>query len=176
MDKRVARTRKAIRRALIELAEEKPVDKITVKELCDLAEISKPAFYSHYGTLYDVIEEIEDESVQQMITRMAQLTRGDMYTEKFLRDFGEQVYENPLRGVLKKEASGGGLGRKFTAALGEQRKHMMLAPDQRQNALAIGFAFEGLLSFMQRIDYETYKRVVPDLAVVMRSCMTAFDE
>ncbi len=175
MDMRVVKTKKAIRRALIELAEEKSLDKITVKELCAQAEISKPAFYSHYGNLYEVVEEIESESVAQMCKRMAELSRGDMCTEEFLRDFGKQVYENPVRGVLRTEAENGSLGRKFTAALGEQRKHVMVDGSQRKNALAIGFAFEGLLSLMQRIDYETYKRITPDLAVVMRSTINAFD-
>lgn len=175
MDKRIVRTRKAIRRALIELAEEKSVEKITVKELCDKAEISKPAFYSHYGNLYDVIGEIENEVISQMLERLKESRRDDLFTEKFLRDFGEQVYKTPLRSVLRTEADNGSLGRKFTAALGEQRKHEMTLFDQRENALAIGFAFEGLLSLMQRVDYETYKRIIPDLSKVARAAVTAFD-
>ena len=175
MDKRIVKTRKAIRRALIELAEEKPIEKITVKELCDRAEISKPAFYSHYGNLYDVVEEIEDESISQMLERMLELNRDDMFGKEFLRDFGEQVYTNPLRNVLKSEAEKGGLGRKFVTALGDQRKHAMGTYDQRKGTLAIGFAFEGLLSIMQRVDYETYQRIVPELSTVMKATITAFD-
>ena len=78
MDMRVVKTRRAIRNALIELAEEKDVEKITVKELCERAEISKPAFYSHYGNIYDVVDEIENEVVQKVCDRMAHRSIDDI--------------------------------------------------------------------------------------------------
>ena len=48
MDIRIEKTERAIRNAFLELRAAKPLEKITVKELCSLACINKSTFYSHY--------------------------------------------------------------------------------------------------------------------------------
>ena len=46
MDIRIEKTERAIRNAFLELRAAKPLEKITVKELCSLACINKSTFYS----------------------------------------------------------------------------------------------------------------------------------
>ena len=48
MDLRVEKTERGIKNAFIELRSKKPLEKITIKELCELACINKSTFYSHY--------------------------------------------------------------------------------------------------------------------------------
>lgn len=67
MDLRIERTRKSIINAFIELRGQKPIEKITVKELADLAFINKATFYSHYKDIYDLSEQLEDESIQRIL-------------------------------------------------------------------------------------------------------------
>lgn len=50
-DLRVIRTQKYLRRALIELMGEKSVQKITVKELTERAEVSRGTFYLYYDSV-----------------------------------------------------------------------------------------------------------------------------
>ena len=45
MDIRIEKTERAIRNAFLELRAAKPLEKITVKELCSLACINKSTFY-----------------------------------------------------------------------------------------------------------------------------------
>lgn len=59
-DSRVKRTKKLIRKGLAELAKEKSINKITVKELTDLIEINRGTFYLHYKDIYDLVESIEN--------------------------------------------------------------------------------------------------------------------
>ncbi len=176
MDMRVVKTRRAIRNALIELAEGKEVDKITVKELCERAEISKPAFYSHYGNIYDVVDEVEDEVVQKVCDQMAHRSIDDIALPAMLRELGEQVYQNPLRNVVRNDAESGVLGRKFITNFIEQRQITMHEIGKRRDFLAIAFAFDGLMSIMQRMSQEQFERSVDDLSVVMRAAITAFDD
>ena len=56
MDIRMEKTEKAIKNAFIELRSKKPLEKITVKELCSLACINKSTFYSHYEDIYALSE------------------------------------------------------------------------------------------------------------------------
>ena len=59
-DSRVKRTKKLIRKGITELAKEKSINKITVKELTDLIEINRGTFYLHYKDIYDLVESIEN--------------------------------------------------------------------------------------------------------------------
>ena len=63
MDIRIEKTEKAIRNAFIELRSGKPLEKITVKELCQLAYINKSTFYSHYEDIYALSDALELETL-----------------------------------------------------------------------------------------------------------------
>ncbi len=60
-DARVKYTQKAIKDALIGLLENKPINRITVKEVCDVAGINRATFYSHFADCFDVLEKIEND-------------------------------------------------------------------------------------------------------------------
>jgi AcrR family transcriptional regulator len=56
-------TRMVIRNSLIELMKQRPITDITIKEICDLADVSRPTFYTHYRDQYDLLQGIEDEII-----------------------------------------------------------------------------------------------------------------
>ena len=64
MDIRVKKTKRAIQKTFIDLLREKPIEKITVKEIAERAEINKTTFYSHYETLDALTAEMERQTVQ----------------------------------------------------------------------------------------------------------------
>ena len=70
MDLRVKKTERAIRNAFFQLIQEKPLEKITVKEISELAEINKTTFYAHYDTLYDLAETLERETIDSVIANL----------------------------------------------------------------------------------------------------------
>jgi AcrR family transcriptional regulator len=57
-DLRNRRTRENLRRVLAELLKEEDFEKITVKELCEHAGISRITFYNHYGDKYELLEDV----------------------------------------------------------------------------------------------------------------------
>lgn len=67
MDLRIERTRKSIVNAFIELRTKKPIEKITIKELAELACINKATFYSHFRDIYDLTENLEDEIINSIV-------------------------------------------------------------------------------------------------------------
>jgi AcrR family transcriptional regulator len=48
-DPRATRTRRALQEALLDLAQEKPLDEITVADIADRAAVNRSSFYQHYG-------------------------------------------------------------------------------------------------------------------------------
>lgn len=67
-DLRVQRTREQLQNALLTLLETKELKKITVKEICDEAGISRNAFYQHFGYKEDLYD--------NMVTRATERIRG----------------------------------------------------------------------------------------------------
>ena len=65
-DKRVRRTKSAIREALLQLISDKPIARVTTTELCREANINRNTFYAHYSTPEDVLAELEDELLAEL--------------------------------------------------------------------------------------------------------------
>lgn len=64
-DRRVRRTRQLLANALFTLMKEKSYNDITVKELCEAADINRGTFYLHYKDIDDMVEQIEQEILTQ---------------------------------------------------------------------------------------------------------------
>ena len=71
MDLRIKKTKRAIRSAFYELIKEKPMEKITVREIAERAEINKTTFYAHYETVYDLVDQLEQEAVAEILKEMS---------------------------------------------------------------------------------------------------------
>ena len=67
MDLRVKKTEESIQQAFLDLRRQKPLEKITVKELCQRAAIHKSTFYGHYEDLYALSDALETQVVEQVI-------------------------------------------------------------------------------------------------------------
>ena len=63
LDRKTRYTRMVLQDSLIELMREKPINKITIKELCEKADINRTTFYAHYTDQYDLLRKIEDETL-----------------------------------------------------------------------------------------------------------------
>lgn len=60
-DIRVRHTKERIRKAFFQLLKQKRFSKITVTEVCQIAEINRTTFYKHYLDMYDLLRKIEDD-------------------------------------------------------------------------------------------------------------------
>ncbi|MDF2725754.1 MAG: TetR family transcriptional regulator [Paenibacillus sp.] len=60
-DRRAARTKKLLRQALLDLIGEKKLDRITVSELSERADINRGTFYLHYRDVPDMIDQLKQE-------------------------------------------------------------------------------------------------------------------
>lgn len=70
MDLRTERTKRSIANAYLELRKQKPIEKITVKELSEVAFINKATFYTHYSDIYDLADQLENEFMDSIINEM----------------------------------------------------------------------------------------------------------
>ena len=71
----------------------KPVSKVTVREVCERAQINRSTFYAHYLDVYDVMEQVEKTMAAGLTQRFLEiLDRGGNIGECFLALF-EYIYE-----------------------------------------------------------------------------------
>ncbi len=100
----VVRTKKMIRQAFTDLLEEKKdLEKISVSELAERADLSKSTFYYHYEDIYAVAEEIERELIDKLSEvleriEVEQASEYDRYI-KIIMDFlreQEEMYRKVI--------------------------------------------------------------------------------
>ena len=66
IDGRVRYTKMVIRQSFLSLLQEQSVDKITVSDICRLAEINRATFYRHYENQYGILYELEFDLLGQV--------------------------------------------------------------------------------------------------------------
>lgn len=65
-DARVRYTRKVIEDSFLQLLRQKHVSKITVTELCQMAQINRATFYKHYADVPQLLEKLEERLFDQI--------------------------------------------------------------------------------------------------------------
>ncbi len=64
-------TLRVIRETFLELLAKQSVERISVGELCDLADINRSTFYRHYADVYALLDEICEECFQSLFGNLA---------------------------------------------------------------------------------------------------------
>ncbi|MCD8353472.1 MAG: TetR/AcrR family transcriptional regulator [Clostridiales bacterium] len=80
MDRRKQRTLHCIQSAFLQLRATKPLERVTVRELADLADISKATFYLYHKDIYDLSEQMQREVIHELYQRIP-------HPEEFFRDY-----------------------------------------------------------------------------------------
>ncbi len=81
VDRRIARTKRALRTALIDLIEERGIEGFTVNDLCVRADLNRGTFYNHFRDKEDLLATFEDEvmdGLHLLSDRINKLTLADL--------------------------------------------------------------------------------------------------
>ena len=116
MDRRIARTHRALRGALLELIEEKSLEAITIQEITDRADTARITFYRHYKDKHELLaacldqiyaelqtrmtipEEIEEKQAGQLICRYLEIWYAYLAEQ---RPFFKQVFTGSVAAVVR---------------------------------------------------------------------------
>ena len=60
-------SKRLLKESLIKLLQEKPIQKISIKEICDLAELNRSTFYKHYVDEYALLEELSVDALNMLL-------------------------------------------------------------------------------------------------------------
>ena len=65
-DRRVLRTKQALKENLLLLLEEQPIQKISVSRLCEKSDINRSTFYTYFTDPMDLLRSIQDEFFEEL--------------------------------------------------------------------------------------------------------------
>lgn len=71
MDKIKEKSQTKIVNAFFELRKKKPIEKISVVDLCKLAGVNKSTFYYHYCDVYDLSDKLETQLMEEIISSIS---------------------------------------------------------------------------------------------------------
>lgn len=110
MDLRTEKSKQAITRAFYTLRARLPLEKITVRELCQKAQINRSTFYAHYQDVYDLSDRLEEDAVQTVLAGIshpeAVLTDTVGFTRELFTAFAPQeqrlniLFSGSRRGLM----------------------------------------------------------------------------
>lgn len=87
-NRRTQMTKKILKDSLLELLEQQDIQKISIRSLCELADLNRSTFYKYYESQYDLLKEMEDDLLDQI----------EMVISK---DTGLSVNDNHLASILQ---------------------------------------------------------------------------
>ncbi|WP_436862649.1 TetR/AcrR family transcriptional regulator [Staphylococcus caeli] len=95
-DRRVRKTKRAIKHAFIQLLSSKDLDKITIQDITTLADINRGTFYLHYEDKYLLLSDMEDEYIAGLADKIQfyKVIMEDLNIEDFAKNFSEHVLKS----------------------------------------------------------------------------------
>ena len=70
-DRRVIKTKKAIKNAFAQLLTEKDINDITISDIAEYADVNRKTFYNYYAGVFAVVDEIENDIVERFSAMLA---------------------------------------------------------------------------------------------------------
>ncbi len=96
-DARIIKTKEKLKDSLLELMNNKPIDSISVTELCNKAKVNRNTFYSHYDSPHKLLDEIEDNLYNELIDTLMKADLVNITFKDFLYSLLTSIYNN--RGI-----------------------------------------------------------------------------
>lgn len=157
MDYRIEKTKHSIYNAFIELRSNKPLERITVKELCELAQINKSTFYSHYVDIYDLSEQIENDIISTVIRNLGNIEDALLDPVAFSRSLSlEYTAQNALISTIFSGSRREQLPQKLQTAIKEHvfAKYPEYADSPEKNIMLTYSVYGGYFAFCENREYD----------------------
>ncbi|MDU6340180.1 MAG: TetR/AcrR family transcriptional regulator [Clostridium sp.] len=82
--------------AMLEIMKNTEFEKITVKKICEKAEINRSTFYAHFIDIYDMIDKMEKELSKELLNQYSAYSELQVFSEEsfipFLRHIKKHKY------------------------------------------------------------------------------------
>ncbi|MEE0981771.1 MAG: TetR/AcrR family transcriptional regulator [Acutalibacteraceae bacterium] len=84
LDRRAKMTRELLKQSLIELMKDRPIHEISIKKICETADINRSTFYHHYDSQYELFNEILNDVSHEIAQIVAKHQTSIVWLEEIL--------------------------------------------------------------------------------------------
>ena len=97
-DRRVRKSKAAIKKAFIQLLEDSQIERITIRQISDKADINRGTFYLNYDDKYALLEEMEDEQIADLkkLVDIRKVNLAQKTAEEFIEIFSNEVIKKVI--------------------------------------------------------------------------------
>lgn len=95
-DRRIRYTKRVIKEAFLELLKKNSFTKITVTELCRLAEINRGTFYLHYYDMDDVLDDVLNDMLSDTSSVVDHVFSGECPNPNCSYPFCDKIHSNDM--------------------------------------------------------------------------------
>lgn len=99
-DRRSKLTKRMLKDALLELLKNQPISKVTVKQLCEKADINRATFYNHFYDTRNVLEYIEEEYCENLKIEVINMLGTNNIPEFILNILTEMKSDKHLNQII----------------------------------------------------------------------------
>ncbi|WP_422404152.1 TetR/AcrR family transcriptional regulator [Mammaliicoccus sp. JADD-157] len=97
-DRRVRKSKAAVKKAFIQLLEDSQIERITIRQISDKADINRGTFYLNYDDKYALLEEMEDEQIADLkkLVDIRKVNLAQKTAEEFIEIFSNEVIKKVI--------------------------------------------------------------------------------
>ena len=99
-DRRVQYTKRVLQEAVLELMKTQSIDKLTIRDICELADVNRGTFYLHYATPNDILMEIEQQFIKDNMSFFSPYLSNTQETNQLERLFSGILQSKELSRVI----------------------------------------------------------------------------
>lgn len=174
--------------ALLTLLEQKDFDYITVREICQTAQVNRSTFYLHYETMTDLLEEAVQQTLRDFYLAFAPqqssirnhladvpLSELNLLTDEYLQPYLQYLADHrKLFTTMYRHSHLMGLDTIFQRLYTHLFDPILsrLAVDESRRQYIIQFYLHGLIALIQQWLDEDCAMPIPALSQLMRDCVT----
>lgn len=166
-NQRTRLSKRMFQNAVLELLEEKGgIEKISVRELCERAELNRSTFYAHYAEPREVLAEAEEDILNETAGHIKQIGAqkkggGKEYVSSFLRYIREN--DRVFRVLLVTAADPAFKNRFMQLSLLSVFEHMQLTMDNEKQQYIYSYLLNGSFGIITQWIRSDYTAAVPEL-------------
>ena len=174
--------------ALLTLLEQKDFDYITVREICQTAQVNRSTFYLHYETMTDLLEEAVQQTLRDFSLAFAPqqssirnhladvpLSELNLLTDEYLQPYLQYLADHcKLVATLRRHARLTGMDSVYQYLYTHVFDPILarLAVDEAHRQYIIAFYLHGLIALIDHWIAEDCVMPIPALCQLMRDCVT----
>ena len=162
-------TKKLLKASLIEIMKTAPLHSVTIKDICDGADVNRSTFYRHYNTQFELYDDIIEDIAKDIEAILVEERKGEFNVRSFMTKSLEYIEGNrEVFLVVLSDKGSLSLGETFTKII------LKFLPDNKTTefgAYIVQFVAAGITSILRNWLTSPERRSAAEVANLIYALM-----